>query len=35
MTNAARAALDGIAVAPGCHARRLSPEWFDPAQVTP
>jgi len=35
MTNATRAALDGVAVALGCHARRFSPEWFDPAQVTP
>lgn len=35
MTTATRVALDGIAVAPGCHDRRLSAQWFDPAQVTP
>lgn len=35
MTTATRAALDGIAVAIGCHARPLWPDWFDPAQVTP
>lgn len=35
MTSATRAALDDIAVALGRHPRRLSSEWFDPAQVTP
>ena len=30
MTNATRAAPDGIAVALGYHARQLWPEWFDP-----
>lgn len=36
MTTATRAALYvGFAVALGCHARQLWPEWFDPAQVTP